>query len=451
MAGKASLIFVVGFSVIMAYIILNLTSLGTRATENMSWYNAATSSKNLATIGANAGLARLHADTTLSGTILDQTISEGSYSGGRFTVTVTPSSSDLRLVSVAEHPVATFQTLRDTIEVLLRVRTVDDFEMYAWLTDFPGNDQFFFTGDTIWGPLHANGQIHIHNGAPVFHGHVSARGTNPRPGVPANQAKFLGGLTTGASDVLIPNSYDQLVDAANNGGLSFTGDTWLRYYDTEIHVYHSEPSIVDMIFPSPDEVFSVFDFNGAIFVDGNVYVQGTIEHPEALDRIGTVTVGASNNVNITGNITYKTDPAYLTTNIGIVEGIMRQEHEGLGNELLGFVAGNNVIIKDTPFTAMNNQHVTIHGVVLAMGHIEADIIHNSKSGVLDVWGSMIQASGRARLRSPNNQAWGFQQLYKFDTRLGGDDPMRPPFFPGFYRPAGFSILSWYESIQLPPF
>ena len=35
MAGKGSFIFVIGFGIIMGYIILNLTSLGTRATENI--------------------------------------------------------------------------------------------------------------------------------------------------------------------------------------------------------------------------------------------------------------------------------------------------------------------------------------------------------------------------------------------------------------------------------
>jgi hypothetical protein len=438
MAGKASLIFVIGFGVIMGYVILNLTSLGTRATENMSWYNSATASKNLATIGMNAGLARLHADTSLSGTIASQSFNEGPYTGGSYSVNATHIGFNrLRVESASHYPLSFFTDLRDTIEVILRMLTVDDFRMYGWLTNFPGNDQFFFSGDTVWGPLHANGQFHTHpSHSPVFHGHVSVRGINPNPNSPSNNSKFLGGYTTGASDVDIPTHFNELIAAANDGGVTFDNDVWIRLHDNEVRVWHTQPVPVDNILPSPDETYLLSDFNGTMYIDGNAYLQGTLE--------GQLSIGARNNVNITGDITYKTDPAYITHNIGIVDGIMRQEHEGVGYDLLGVVSGNDIIINHAAPNNLTN--LELHGIFFALGSFDVTSLPNI--GTLDTWGSMIQRSGRATLRSPSGD--GYRQRYRYDTRLE-DGTLRPPAFPGFHRPTGFEIVGWYESIQLPKF
>lgn len=439
MAGKGALIFVIGFGVIMGYVILNLTSLGTRATENMSWYNTATASKNLATIGMNIGLALIQEDEGFAdGPIWSESMNSGPYSGGSFSVTSEALGSNrYRVTSTSNYPLTFFSDLRDTIEVILRMLTVDDFRMYGWLTNFPGNDQFFFENDIVWGPLHANGQFHPHPGHdPVFHGHVTARGINPRPGTPNSHAKFLGGYTTGARDVEIPDNFSELIEAANNGGVTIENDAWIRIYDNEVRIWNSEPTPVDDVLPLPDDVIPLSDFNGTMYVDGNAYIQGTLD--------GELSIGASQNVNITGNIKYKTDPPYITHDIGIVDGIMRQEHEGIGDDILGIVAGNDIIINHNYPNDLSN--LELHGIFFAMGSF--DVTSLPSNGVLNTWGGMIQRNGRATLRLPSGE--GYRQRYRYDTRLE-DGTMRPPEFPGFYRPIGFEIAGWYESIQLPQF
>jgi len=438
MAGKGIFIFVVGFGVIMGYIILNLTSLGTRAVENMSWYNTVTASKNLATIGINAGLAQLHADSTLRGTIAEQTFTGGPYSGGSYTVTATDIGfNQVRVESVSDYPLSFFNDLSDTIEVNLRILTVDDFRMYGWLTNFPGNDQFFFDNDIVWGPLHANGQFHLHPGhAPIFHGHLSVRGMNPPPNSPNNRGKYLGDYTTGSDDVNIPDHFNELISAAQSGGLTFDNDTWIRLNDNEVRIWHDQPVPVDDVLPSPDEIIPLSDFNGTIYVEGNAHIQGTLE--------GELSIGVRDQVKITGDIKYKTDPPYITHDIGEVDGIMRQEHEGVGSDLLGVVAGDDIIIDHKPSNNLSN--LELHGIFFAMGAF--DVTNLPSSGTIDTWGSMIQRSGRANLRLPSGE--GYRQRYRLDTRLK-DGTWRPPAFPGFHKPTGFEILGWYESIQLPPF
>ncbi len=438
MAGKASLILVIGYGVIMGYIILNLTSIGTRATENMAWYSTAAASKNLATIGMNSALARLHQDSTLTGTIVSQTFNDGPYSGGSYTVTATPVGFNrLRVESVSEFPLSFFANVRDTIEVNLQVLTEDDFRMYGWLTNFPGNDQFFFDNDIVWGPLHANGQFHTHPGhAPIFHGHVTVRGINPNPNSPSNQSKFLGGYTTGSPDVDIPSHFNELIDAAQNGGLTYDSDTWIRLNENEVRIWYDEPTPVDDILPSPDEIVPLSDFNGTIYVEGEAHIQGTLS--------GQLSIGVRDNAKITGDIKYTTDPPYITHDKGMVDGIMRQEHEGVGDDLFGVVAGNDIIIDHKPSNNLSN--IELHGIFFALGSF--DVTSLPSNGTIDTWGSMIQRSGRANFRSPSGA--GYRQRYRYDTRLE-DGTLRPPAFPGFHRPTGFEIVGWYESIQLPPF
>lgn len=436
MAGKGVLIYVIGFGIIMGYILLNLSAIGTRAVENMSWYNNAAASKAIATIGINAGLAQLYEDGSRRGTLLNHTFVDGPYSGGRVEVI----ALNVGFNRVEVRSVSHFNGLTDEIIVNLRELTVDDFKMYGWLTNFPGNDQFFFSGDTVWGPLHANGNFHTHPGhSPVFHGHVQARVINPRPGTPNNRTKFLGGFTQGAAPAPIPDHFNELISAANAGGLTHDGDAWIYMHGNSVHIYFdNQPTVVDEIFPNPDVILSLTDqsFNRTIYIEGTAHIKGVLE--------GTLSIGAGDRVKIIGDIRYATDPPFETHDIGIVDGIMRQEHEGRGTDLLGVVSANDIIIDHKP--ANNLSNLTLHGIFFAMGKF--DVTSLPSHGVLNTWGSLIQRDGRATLRNPSGN--GYRQRYRYDTRLE-DGTLRPPAFPGFHVPVGLEVLDWYESVQLPTF
>ena len=60
MVGKAGLITVIGFSIILGFISLNMARVAKNAIGNMASYADATLSHNLATTGANIGLARFY-------------------------------------------------------------------------------------------------------------------------------------------------------------------------------------------------------------------------------------------------------------------------------------------------------------------------------------------------------------------------------------------------------
>ena len=85
MGGKASLILVIGFTIILGYVAMNVGNVSTMAVTNMSMYSAMSASHNVALAGANARLARFYQDTSDYSTI-HKTFTganfTGSYSAG---------------------------------------------------------------------------------------------------------------------------------------------------------------------------------------------------------------------------------------------------------------------------------------------------------------------------------------------------------------------------------
>ena len=86
MGGKAILIHIIGFGIILSYIATNLAEVATRAQGNMSEYAAATESHNLAVAGANVGIAQLYQDTSWRGSVTQAVT--GPFHG-KFTYTIT--------------------------------------------------------------------------------------------------------------------------------------------------------------------------------------------------------------------------------------------------------------------------------------------------------------------------------------------------------------------------
>lgn len=436
MAGRGSVILVVGVAIILMHIIASLIELGARATENMAWYNAATVSKNLASIGANAGLAYLRENPAQQevGYIFEQSITTGPYKGGKFRVHSTGMGNDIvRMLVASELPVTGFEMLRDTVIVLMKKRGSSEFRMFSWVANINGNAQFFYADDITWGPVHSNGGIHLGNIAgnrdvPVFHGKVTAVQTiNP---VGGNRAKFLGGYQVGTDKLSIPNSIQDLRTAAEGVfGKSYTQNVYIEIDGKDIKVWYSSAEVTD---PGvmPDEQYTLDDFNGAIYSTENVSVKGVLD--------GKVTIGAGKDLYIVDNITYATQPAYTDSLISIVDGMNRHTHIPHGDDLLGLYAGNNINIAD------KDQNFEVHGVLLALGELRAENYNNRNLRELNVWGSVIM-NDRGRLRSQNK---GLMQRYRYDTRLE-DASFRLLFYPGMTKNA-FEILSWYESIQLPP-
>ena len=214
MGGKAALIVVIGFAFILGMLTLDMSRFSNRAVGNMAKYNSMTMSHNLALAGANARMAKLYQDTSDLGS-LSQTLSSGGLQGSVDVTIASAGMNRLRLRSVSSIPVTMFSSVHDTVEVYFNTQRKNSFTLFAWMTNFEGN-VFWVTGDTVWGKVHSNGNLHI-NGSPVFMQKLTtAKNLDPpKVGSGTNKAVFKDGFETGIADIPFPNDLSELVTASS--------------------------------------------------------------------------------------------------------------------------------------------------------------------------------------------------------------------------------------------
>jgi len=442
MGGKAAIILILGFSALMAYTIVNLSSAGTRSVDNMSSYTAMTSSHNMALAGANVGLARLYRDTTW-GTSGAATITQ-SFTGfpfnGSFSTTASLVPQGKLVRSVSAFP-SGGTTYRDTVDVILVNNGTNSFSLFAWMTNVE-NGVFWITGDSIWGRVHSNDNLTV-SGSPVFQQKVTtAKGFIP----PVGKTQTIGGNSytnkaifinppqpeTGVARINFPTDMSGIATAASSpNGRKYTTDIWITL-DAKSPAAGDGVAYVrtTQLGPIIDTVhISDPNFNGVIMGTGVVNVQGTLDGPLTIASYSTASA-TTNNIVIQGDLLYQHDPTV-----------------GTSNDMLGLVANNSVIVADDIAGATNR---TIQGSVFARtGSFTAqNYATRPVNGDLRVLGSIVQNtrgpvgtfSGSSTIVS------GFYKRYKYDNRLS-DPNVRPPFYPGFVKNS-YDITQWWESYHI---
>lgn len=423
MGGKAAIILVLGFSFILAYIGLNLNNMSTRTIGNMSLYHDATAAHNLATIGANVGLSNLYANPDWRYSPPQELNSPTLR--GKFSVNMTElNMTYLLLRSVSEYPVTnpttSQRTLRDTVEVTFKKDRRSDYSLYAWMTNFEGNDNFWVTEDTVWGKIHSNGRIHV-NGRPVYWDKVTtSKNFDPVLGAGANRAILKNGFEPGVAEIPFPENFDEFIKAAIDGGHSYVGDIWVTLEpgtgannDGVVIIRASQAG------PVIDSVFIDNSFNGAILGTGRVNVQGRLD--------GQLSVGSLTDVYLQNNILYENPRT---------------------DDILGLFAERNVVIADNSNTRLG---IEVHGNLFARtGTFLAAQTGTGGQRELRTLGSIIQYE-RGRVASYNGDRvqHGFSKRYRFDDRLN-DPSFRPPYYPGFIT-RSFAISNWWESYRVLEF
>ncbi len=485
MVGKASLIFVIGFSIIMGYIMMNLAGLGTRATENVSWYNAATISKNLATIGANVGLSMVYQDPTITEPVLtQQNISSGPYTGGSLTVRWNHATKLLR--SVSEYPNPSGGLIRDTVEVSLRPITSQSFSVFAWMVNYEASNIWWISGERVYGRFHSNTDLRV-AGSPEFFGKVTVSGRFiPSPGHSSGNASNNGiyhqGYESGVAQIEWPDDLSELYFQANNPAPNHYG----KYYDEDAiwieldqgtaangdgraivrtvtgNTNPTDNNPLDNPVQPGTPIDTVYlgdaNFNGVIGGKKRIYVEGTLS--------GRLTIASfQEDIYIADHIKYQNETASqydddIKTHVDVVQ----------GDDMLGLVSARSVRVKTFKKDNSKFTNPVIHASIFALGDNSYHTPQNNREteqypggfgaqhwksqgarGNLNVLGSLVNER-----RSPVGSYTGNQQIqngyakqYMYDIRLR-DPNVRPPYYPGFYDTT-LKITNWYESIQHPPF
>ncbi|MBA4251068.1 MAG: hypothetical protein C0425_06185 [Chlorobiaceae bacterium] len=404
MFGKASIILILGFSAIFLLYTQRFTGFSDTSVENYVDYYSESMAASMALTGANMAANQI---------FLDQSWTEGfnniAFNNGRINVTV----NTLNIVQREVVSIGTFNSVDREVRILLQP---SNFAKFAYYTSIMPGNLWFVTGDTIWGPMHIQGNLNVF-GTPVFNGRVTIRNQLRRFNAASNP-RFFGGFETGVS-IPMPGNVDALIAASNSGGRNFRNTDLFITFNTDGTVTWRAGTSGNFV----TEPLSTFAPNGSIVTErGNVHVSGTLN--------GRVTLAATHssgtghgNVFLVDDLVYRQNP--LT---------------GPSQDMLGLVATNNIIIRNVP---ANRGDVNIHGSLLSLGGGLMAEDHGSigRQGAINLVGGIIERQaqptgvfdpGTGQITS------GYNSRFKYDERFMLTSP---PFFP---VTGSLEIVSWYE-------
>lgn len=460
MGGRASLIFVIGFGIVLGYINLNLARLTSGALSNMIGYNDITQSRGLANAGANVALARLTRNPwfrTAPGVpiIPSQKLKRDPFSGGTFTVfldSISKNTLRLRSISTDTTNITIGRTgqrlaLNDTVEVTLGSIIQKSFSTMEWMSIQEGNI-FFITGDTLWGSVHSNGNIHI-DGGPVFFGKVTTSGNiDPRPGRSSyghtDTAKFLGGWETGVAQRPFPTD---LTELKNNRSNVDSTSTRRLYVDLNpgtaadndgyalVHKNSWTGQVIDSI---PLSGFT----DHVIYSSDTVHVKGTLD--------GRLSIASNKDLYIDSDIKYEEEPNPDNP----------ADPRNNTTDMLGLIARNDVLISDNPENSAEHDKngeligppndLTLDASVFALKGSFTAQNYGSRGveGRINLIGSIAQYDrGAIGNYSGGTIQNGYLKSYRYDKRLA-NPLVYPPSYPGFYART-LHVLNWWESNRNP--
>lgn len=447
MSGKASLIMVVGFAVLFSFMNLKMLTISSKSVLHVIGYNQSSLSRNAAIAGANLGLAKLTENFPQPGVLVDQTYTSGPFKGVRFYVRIDHiegSKPYLRLRSVSFCTTAVKKgnspvILMDTVEINFENKKVKSFSTFGWMTVVEGN-VFFVTGDTLWGKVHTNGNIHM-TGKPVFWNKVTVSGklnpalsTNKKK--TENEAIFKAGYEEGVQEHLFPDDLSEIRNSKTNVDSTQDKELWVELFPGTPSNNDGYAIVRRNSFSGPvvDRINLSDASNNVIYSTKSIHVKGILD--------GRLSIGTEKNIRIEGNITYErppdptkplSDPANQT------------------GDILGLIANENVQIAGSYHGDIN-----LHACIFARtGSFEADNWNGAVEGRIRLIGSITQHTrGRVGQSSNNKIISGYSKSYRYDPRLadGTHDAVElyPPSFPGFSTLGPLKITNWWESMR-PPF
>lgn len=468
MGGKASLLLVLGFSLIFLVVGHNFNNLSTYSVDNLTDYYIESLAHNIASSGANMAANQVFMDKTwgdgytnlaFNGGIINVFISNPEATGSKVTIchippgnpaaqhTISVSSSAVpahlahgdylgscgdpinpnEVVIISE---GTFNGVTKVVTVTLRPSHFSKFgNFYKTVSAAPA------TGDTFNGPFHTNDRLTTY-GTPVFWGKVTTKKGLKLMGAPKDP-KFYGGYESGVD---IPLQFDTtgMRSAAQTNGFIFrdtTGAAIQKPIDVKLN-FHADGTITHSFMLNNDGTWttpvtvpiSTIAPNGMIYVErGNIFVEGTVN--------GKVTIVATKKgktgygkVFQTDDLVYNDDPRIVTSS----------------DDVLGIVAEQEIRIEANANTLGGdvNTHASMFSLNSDIGPEDA-LVTQGFLGSWKILGGLIASDTRVTAEYgysggvfvPTN---GLKFVHTYDQRFL---MYVPPFFP---HTENYEVVSWYE-------
>jgi hypothetical protein len=402
--GKASLLMVIGFSTALLMIGSNISKVSNSAMDNYLAYYRSSMAHDIAAAGTNMAARAIWENMAWRAGFGTRT-----FMGGTFASRVTDLGSN-------QVKITTTSTYMDQTSVISIILQPSSFSRFGYYSVQEGNI-FWITGDTVWGPMHTQDNIHV-SGDPVFMQRVtSLKGLQKNK---SDHPQFLGGFESGVN-VSLPSDLTPLVTAAGNGGKLFNGgDSVCIQFQSNGNVKWKTGATNGW----NTDPLSSFAPNGVIYVNGaNLHVSGTLAGRVTVGAGGTKGNSKQGNIYLDDDVTLNSNPQHTSS-----------------SDMLGLVADNDVIIADN---VANKNGITIQASVFSRtgSFIAENYDKRHAGGTIQLLGGIIQ-SARGPVGtfsgSPPQLVSGFLKNYQYDERFLYD---APPFFP---TTGNLEIVSWFE-------
>ena len=268
-----------------------------------------------------------------------------------------------------------------------------------------GGDIYFLTGDIIDGPVYVNDQINIW-GTPVFSQLVSSAASSVNYQNGGNSSVFKGGYTLNAPPLDIAGQFssDHVQDIkseASSGGLTLTGTYNFNFKNDGSFTY------IPRATGTPTNTGYLSGLNGAIYVNGSVWVEGIVN--------GSVTLAAQDSIYISNSITYASAQSPTPWDSTFIPGNVTDK--------LGLIASNRCIV-------MPSNSVSIHAAIMVTsgndGFGATNRYRDISAPYLNLYGSLSQYR-RGVVSQAGSTFLGFRKRYKFDVRFNTDSPPNFPY------------------------
>ncbi len=428
MGGKASLLMVLGFSLIFLVAAHNFGGLSTKAVDNNAYYYEESVAHMIAISGANMAANEIFLDSDW-----DDGFDDIDFSEGNIDVDVTTTGLLKTITSTGY-----FSGKSHQIKVGLNPSS---FAKFAW---YAGNmsSKVFISGDSVYGPFHTQSKMNI-EGDPVFFGKVTnKKGFSPSQAQWASNGydpKFYAGFQTGV-DIPLPVNYQFTEQKAaaidgrdNHGGSSYfeNTDLWLTIEGDSIS-YRTGSGSDSSAYSAP-VTLPITDFAPTKMVylkRGDIYISGTLSGELSIVSGESSGMG-SGNVYLVDDLVYENDPVTYAGN--------NKYDPTASTDMLGLMATNNIWVADT--TPNETDCRLDASVFCAQGGFKVENLNTiGDRGQIFVRGGVVAAMEEevAKIVTPG-VIKGYKKHVIFDerNRLGTG----PPLFP---KTGMFEIVSWFE-------
>ena len=406
MGGKATLLLIVGFSMIFLVTTYNFGSITTRAVDNMVNYTDGTVAHNIAVSGANMAANAIFLDNSWTSGYDNVDFEKGKLN---VTVQVIDAFKDIRKIT----SLGSYEGKTEKVEVTL---SPSKFSRFAYFSVNEGSGIWWTENDTVWGPFHTQDYIRAYK-HPVFYGKSSTKKSLIYySSKKKDEPNFYGGFETGVNLALPADGLTPIQTQADDNGYKFIGEdtVYLTFAGDSLKFRYQNVSKDTTVLASS------FAPNGVIFAqDAILRIKGTVKGQYTVAASG---FGSKGTIYIDDDIVYSQDPK---TNPN-------------STDLLGIVAKNNVLITDN---TANHNDINIDASIYSGtdGFGAENYSTRPVSGDINLYGGIIQDTRQAvgTFNSDGIQS-GFNKRYMYDDRLL---TVSPPAFPGT---GSYEIVSWLE-------